>query len=208
MRPHPLLCFLVLAALNTGCSFFVFAARNMVESPLKAIDYCLEKRRFVAWAQEAWAKIQAADPDHHYSNDYARGFIDGYVDFIDADGVGEPPVAPPDRYHYYHRNATPEGLAAIQDWFAGFRHGAAAAKASGQRELVVLPLSLPPRKRPGDYGPPSTTASGASSAPQQPVGPSAPAEVAPPPRKMPEVEEIPLPKKLPPAAAQPPAEAR
>src|SRR5258708_7934704 len=98
MKAHPLLCFLLLAGLNTGCSFFTYSFRNMIDSPLKALDYCCEKRRFVAWAREAWNHIQAADPGHHYSDDYVCGFIDGSVDFLDADGTGEPPAAPPNRY--------------------------------------------------------------------------------------------------------------
>jgi hypothetical protein len=198
MKVHPLLCFLVLASLNTGCAFFAYARENMIESPLKAFDYCLEKKRFAAWAREAWAHLQAADPGQHYSDDYARGFLDGYVDFIDAGGTGEPPAAPPDRYQYYKRYATPEGLVAIQDWFAGFRHGAAAARASGQRELIVLPLSLPPR-RTGDYGPRATGPAAGPRAPQQAVPPGGAEELLPPPRKMPAVEDIPPPQKLPPA---------
>jgi hypothetical protein len=202
MKAYPLLCFLLLAALNTGCSFFVYAGRNMYESPTKAIDYCQELKQFVAWAEESWKQIQAADPTH-YSDDYKSGFIDGYADYIDRGGLGEPPAAPPDRYQYYRRYATPEGVAAIQDYFAGFRHGAAAARASGQRELIVLPLSLPPR-RTGDYGPRSTRPPVGPQAPQPPRPPGA-VEEAPPPRREP--EEIPLPKKLPPAAVQPPAPA-
>jgi hypothetical protein len=204
MKARPLLCFLVLASLNTGCSVLLYSFRNMVESPSKAIDYCFEKKRFVAWAREAWKHIQAADPSEHYSEDYVCGFIDGYVDFIDADGTGEPPAAPPDRYHY-SRYETPAGLAAIEDWFAGFRHGAAAARASGQRELVVLPLSLPPRSS-RDYGPRSTNPP-AGRLPQQ-AAPPATTEELPPPRKMPAVEDIPPPQKVPPVPAQPQAGVR
>src|SRR4051812_39805327 len=115
MKPHPLLCFLLLAALNTGCSFFVFARRNIVESPLKALDYCVERHRFLAWAEEAWKEIEAHEPGPKHPRDYVCGFIDGYVDFLDREGNGEPPAAPPDRYQCSHYE-TPEGRAAILEW--------------------------------------------------------------------------------------------
>jgi hypothetical protein len=37
-----------------------------------------------------------------------------------------------------------EGHAAIEQWYAGFAAGAEAAKASGLRDLVVIPLGQPP----------------------------------------------------------------
>jgi hypothetical protein len=70
--------------------------------------------------------------------------VAGFVDYLDANGTGEPPAAPPKRYDR-SRYETPAGQRAIEDWFAGFRHGARAAQASGYRPAVVLPLALPPR---------------------------------------------------------------
>jgi hypothetical protein len=40
------------------------------------------------------------------------------------------------------RYQTPVGHAAIADWYAGFHEGAAAARESGGRQLVVVPSSL------------------------------------------------------------------
>src|SRR5262249_8215357 len=62
-----------------------------------------------------------------------------------------PPV-PPGRYRR-KRYMTPEGCAAVEDWFAGFRHGAATAMASGLRNLVVIPVQCPPVFGPDDGGP-------------------------------------------------------
>src|SRR5262249_26850491 len=145
MRIRPLLCFLALACLNSGCSFFCYSTRNLIEAPWKKLNHYCELHQFSVLASNAWRQISLANPQQDYSEDYVAGFLDGYVDFLDADGLGEPPAAPPDRYQSarYH---TPQGLRAIDDWFAGFRHGAAAAQASGQRELVVLPMALPPRR--------------------------------------------------------------
>jgi hypothetical protein len=145
MRTWPLLCFLALAGLNSGCSFFYWSCRNLVEAPWKECNHCCERREFAALAHDAWQHVRAADPGHPYSEDYEAGFIDGYVDYLDYDGLGEPPAAPPDRYQAArYRNA--EGQRAVEAWFAGFRHGAATARASGQREQVVIPLGLPPRR--------------------------------------------------------------
>jgi hypothetical protein len=178
MKVHPLLCFLVLAGLNTGCSFFCYSIQNLVESPAKAIDDCLARHRFAAMARDAWRHTREADPDQYYSDDYATGFIDGYVDFLDAGGTGEPPAAPPDRYLHSHYE-TPAGQQAILDWFAGFRHGAAAARASGQRDLVVVPISLPPRSNIGVRPIPTSTESQPTAPVQVPQE-----ELLPPPRKI------------------------
>jgi hypothetical protein len=34
----------------------------------------------------------------------------------------------------------------MDDWFAGFRHGASVARETGLRERVLVPIALPPRK--------------------------------------------------------------
>jgi hypothetical protein len=186
MKAHRLLCVLVLAGLNAGCSYLHFSVRNLVESPLKAVDECCAVRRFTGWAKDAWRHEQKANPEHHFSDDYARGFIDGYVDYLDAGGTGEPPALPPDCYQC-SRYETPAGQAAILDWFAGFRHGSSVARASGKRELVVLPIGLPPRH---SYGVRLVEATNQS---QQPAGPTAPEELLPSPRRVPETPMPPVP---------------
>ena len=64
-----------------------------------------------------------------------------------------PPVCPrcppPNRYRR-KEYMTPEGAAAIEEWYAGFRHGAATAMASGLRNLVVIPVQCPPKFGPDD----------------------------------------------------------
>ena len=58
-------------------------------------------------------------------------------------GTGEPPAMPPFRYQLHHYMSV-EGRLAVQAWFAGFRHGAALAKASGLREVILVPVSNVP----------------------------------------------------------------
>jgi hypothetical protein len=153
MRVWPLLCFLALACLNSGCSWAYYSAQNLIETPLRVVNHCNELHHFHQIACAAWKHVQEADPQLKYSADYAAGFIDGYVDFLDAGGLGNPPAAPPERYLFEHYHQSPEGVQAIEDWFAGFRHGAAMARESGLRQLVVVPIALPPRKSDGEYTP-------------------------------------------------------
>ena len=89
-------------------------------------------------------------PPPRYSADYAKGFKDGFADYLYAGGTGEPPPLPP-RHYWKMRYETPEGHRAMEDWFAGFRHGAGVAQASGYREWVTLPSSLPPADVPGQH---------------------------------------------------------
>src|SRR5262249_39466700 len=82
--------------------------------------------------------------DHPYSPDFQQGFLCGFADYLYAGGTGNPPPLPP-RGYWKSEYETPEGRQAVQDWFEGFRTGAARARASGYRELVTVPISaLPP----------------------------------------------------------------
>lgn len=87
------------------------------------------------------------------------------------------PAVPPEHYRR-KKYMTPEGVAAIEDWYAGFRHGAATAMASGLRNLVVLPVQCPPRFGLDDGG---------SLPKSQQPGAAKPKESAPP---MPPPDEI------------------
>jgi hypothetical protein len=91
----------------------------------------LERERAAAMAN---ADDYTCDP---LSADEACGFEDGFVDYVIYGGNGTPPL-PPRRYWKSNR---PNGYQAIQDWYNGFRHGAAVAQASGYRECVTIPLS-------------------------------------------------------------------
>jgi hypothetical protein len=109
---------------------------------------------------------------------------------------------PPERYRR-KKYMTPEGCAAVEDWFAGFRHGAATAMQSGLRNLVVIPVQCPPVFGPDDGGPlpkatrPTTPASKNSTTmppPDEITPPSS--DTLPPPR--PNVEANPAPATPPP----------
>jgi hypothetical protein len=71
--------------------------------------------------------MEKAAPGHGYSNDYADGFSDGYVEYLFGGGTGEPPPVP-QRHYWNGRYQTLEGQQAIDHWFAGCRQGASAGQ--------------------------------------------------------------------------------
>ncbi len=127
-----------LVLLSPGC--MVGQATHVFSYRLhEAVESCAERRRNAQWADEAWAAVQrCAGPG--LSEDYARGFKNGFADYLYC-GRGEPPPLPPEHYRGL-KYQTPQGYRTIEEWFAGYRHGAAAAAQSGRRELVTGPSSL------------------------------------------------------------------
>lgn len=176
-----------------GCSVIGNGFRTLVGEPL---TYCAKweenraKARYRAWADDTWKKIQADEPGR-FSPAYACGFKDGFVDYLDAGGNGEPPALPPRKY-WQEGYENPAGHAAIRDWFAGFRHGAAVACQTGARRCATVPTSVACR---GEIGPwPAHVAAPASTlptpaaplppptevVPTPPADPSSPPSLAPP----------------------------
>jgi hypothetical protein len=142
------LCAAVTGCVSTGAAsgeynFLANSFRNLGEWPVLGTVECRRSLRDCARAKEAWRATQAACPGQRYSRDYACGFKAGFCDYLDAGGDGQPPAVPPFRYRLAGYDS-PAGHQAIEDWYAGFRHGAFVARASGLRELSVTPLSAPP----------------------------------------------------------------
>jgi hypothetical protein len=63
------------------------------------------------------------------------------VDYLQYGGTGQPPFVPPRRYWGVHYR-TPDGYRAVEDWYAGFRSGAASAQATGYRHFVTVPSAV------------------------------------------------------------------
>ncbi len=57
-------------------------------------------------------------------------------------GKEEPPAVAPAHYRRFSYQ-TPQGYQAIEDWFAGYRYGVAAAIETGYRRLITAPVSAP-----------------------------------------------------------------
>jgi hypothetical protein len=134
-----------------GCTPLANVVHTVILEPIqyaRCMTNCVDIKRNRVVAETAWEQMQQANPEVQYSPDFADGFKDGFSDYLYAGGTGEPPPVAPDGY----RRAvyqSPAGHQAIEDWFRGFREGAAQARASGLRELVTLPASVGmPRRMP------------------------------------------------------------
>jgi hypothetical protein len=173
MKPARLLL-LAVCLWSSGCGFFCYSIQNLVEAPLDAKDECVMRQRFYDMAADAWKTVRLSDPNVPYSIHYVHGFKDGYAGYLD-NGSPEPPGEPPWIYRTSHFE-TPEGIQAIHDWFAGYRHGAQVAQASGYRETaVILPVGRPP------YQPPAPVAAPEAGSEQ---GNTPAREELPPPKKV------------------------
>lgn len=189
MRRGPLaaaLAALAALACGAGCrTFWHDAFRNLAETPVRGVDaYCttIDCR---AEAQKAWAQVEASLPaGETASPDFAKGFQDGFAEYLDIGGKGQPPAVPPFCYQL-RKYQSVAGHQAIQAWYAGYAAGADAAKASGLRELIVIPLSAPPINvlplgpQPPPWYPPWTRLP-AREVPPRPPQPPAGADLPPP----------------------------
>jgi hypothetical protein len=133
-----------LSCLCSGCSLFCDSAGLLTYKMRQAVDDCFEQLRNQRWAEAAWDQVcQGNRSQQPYSDDYACGFKYGFADYLYQGGTGEPPLLAPGRYRSL-RYQTAAGYLAVQDWFAGYRHGAATARQSGLRSWVTGPTSLLP----------------------------------------------------------------
>jgi hypothetical protein len=130
-----------LGLLNVGCTMVGSAADHVVYAAKETIEDHLERARYRQWATAAWGKIAPTAPAVPSSGDYADGFQEGFVDYLDAGGTGEPPPLPPRRYQAL-RYQTAQGYEAIDAWFAGYRHGVAVARQGPYRDWITGPSSL------------------------------------------------------------------
>src|SRR5207247_438442 len=119
MRVQRAVGILLLSSLAPGCSLASIAGRNLSNEAALYKDDCIASVQLSRLAEETWQSVCGGSPFGRYSSDYAAGFKDGFVDFVDAGGVGEPPPVPPKRYQRLQYQ-TPQGWQVAEDWFAGF----------------------------------------------------------------------------------------
>lgn len=98
-------------------------------------------RLYRTWAEEAWQQELQNCIGETPSADYGSGFRDGFVDFVYLGGTGEPPPVPP-RQYWNAALRQPNGQAAAQQWFDGYRRGAQAARDGGFRQMATVRTSL------------------------------------------------------------------
>jgi len=148
---------------GSSCRLTHNVVRTTIVEPLQYSRDVYEKvarKQFIELAESALDQaisLERAERDDYqcapYTVDYEQGFVDGFVDYLEAGGTGEPPLLPPRRYWNasYQSHA---GHQSAEQWFAGYRHGAEIARASSFRSLVTIPLSdaIVSETRPYTYG--------------------------------------------------------
>ncbi len=147
MRNRWLIMF-ALCPLAMGCQLADNAAHNLTYEAKLTTAETLERCNYEKLARAAWETMERTGACGAFSKDYADGFTDGFVDYLQFGGSGQPPYVPPKRYWSPHFR-TPEGHQAIEQWYAGFRRGVAAAHQSGYREWVTLPSAHTTETPPG-----------------------------------------------------------
>lgn len=193
MRPLLLIVGALLLSLCTsGCRMAAQITQNLVFESCLFTDEVKGKCYYRSLANEAWSSYQGEHPDCAGSADFAKGFKRGYADYLERGGdccLSHP--LPPLRYLKV-KYETPEGRAATVAWLDGFRAGATAAKASGYRELIVVPVgqSSHPHKGIPTIPPMAPPPTGGTMLPGTPA--------------LPPTEELPVPRALPNAPLPPP----
>jgi hypothetical protein len=140
------LALMVLSITSSGCALVQDSCRNVFVGLKTPVEEHREKARNRQWAEAAWQQVVGSCSHgfaNHvdYSKDYAHGFKDGFAEYLYRGGDGEPPLVAPLRYRDT-RYQNEQGYHAVQDWFAGYRHGAAMARDSGARKWITGPSSL------------------------------------------------------------------
>jgi hypothetical protein len=133
----------------TGCDMLVNFTRNVAFEVARCSDETIECYRFRREAAAAWKEADAQCAET-FSAEFARGFKQGYAEYLVAGGNGEPPPAPPCGY-WMTRGRLSEYFRAVQDWSNGYRTGAAMARARGARLPGIMPTATP---GPGGAWPP------------------------------------------------------
>jgi hypothetical protein len=192
MRPQWMIIAAVLLCVSaSGCRMTAQITRNLVFETCLFTDEVKGKVYYRMLANSAWKSYQGEHPDCASSTDFAKGFKRGYADYLEYGGdCCLPRPLPPLRYLKV-RYESPEGRAATVAWLDGFRAGATAAKASGYRELIVVPVGK--SDHPPGGGPPMPA-----------IAPPADGTLVPGTGVVTPAEELPSPRTLPDAPLPPP----
>jgi hypothetical protein len=164
----------MLSLFSAGCTLIDNGARVLCTSVEDSVDDALERVRNRKWANEAWEQVTNSDPHQAFSADYAYGFKDGFAEYLFRGRDGEVPPLPPAKYRKFCYQ-TPEGYQAIEDWFAGYRHGVAVARDRGYRRYITGPVGFT-LDEPADHAPGTAYGAAASLNPALPIAQDAPGQ--------------------------------
>lgn len=79
---------------NGGWDLYTLAIRNLSSEPPRGHDWMSINFKIKGWAGKAWRETVKDSPDQHYSADYEKGFKEGFRDYVEFGGCGEPPAVP------------------------------------------------------------------------------------------------------------------
>lgn len=133
---------------GTGCNLFWYAGHNLINEPRSRLDEFQVSRRLRVEAEQTWARVCREYGDRSFTREFADGFVEGYIDYLEHGGQSQPPTVPPPRYR---RPAylTPSGYERAKDYLIGFKYGADVALATGRRQFLTVPVLVPePRSEP------------------------------------------------------------
>src|SRR4051794_27790969 len=139
MRVRRLFLALALVLPAGGCNLLQLGVRNLRLGAVRCADDFRERCLYRQMAPEArgkWGSDAGVG-----GGGYRGGVTDGFADYLDAGGNGEPPLLPPPRYRMCDRKLDPE---AVGRWRSGFRHGALAARQTGYRERAIVAVAVAP----------------------------------------------------------------
>ena len=103
MRLHRVLCCIWLCAFSAASSGCGVAANFTKRAIIDQLAYCDSGDAFLSCARNqlmacsAWQQFEETNSDYKPSADFAAGFKQGFVDYLDV-GSAEPPPIPPRRY--------------------------------------------------------------------------------------------------------------
>jgi hypothetical protein len=132
-----------LGPVAAGCNIAHNAARNLINEPHVVWTQHEIKHDLRKAARAAWETARGECPEHADSKIFRDGFIDGYVDYLDRGGNGSLPAVPPAMYTRHEKFFTEDGQCRVKEYFLGFKMGQDVAIASGQRQLLTVPVLLP-----------------------------------------------------------------
>lgn len=122
------------AALLVVASMFCSGCVSMAGLQDMHFSYCNKYR-----ASEAWKCSFNSTQRKSLSDDFEKGFKQGYYDTAMNKDCRLPPVAPPKYWSARYQSC--EGQCKVQDWFRGYQHGIAAAQSYSCPDYVEVPVS-------------------------------------------------------------------
>ena len=124
-----------------GCNLFRLAGHNLANETISRHDERKFDHRLESESRCVWRDVCRQYPARTFTPEFADGFTDGYVDYLDVGGTPRPPAVPPLRYRR-SSYLTPHGHALVKDYLIGFQYGAEVAVATGKREFLTVPVLL------------------------------------------------------------------